>query len=229
MKVLSKILRILTLVLTVAGFVLFFTDFVSCTIGAESVKLAGAQLAFGGSVTDLGSLARSPKIIFAMTLVLLAAIAAGFYFSKNSKAGRWFNLGLNGVAGVFMLVVALSRPWRFFDLRIYPDAAFGNAVYTPFVLITSLVILAAFISSAAYILVYDNVTVAEAGGNGLTIPKKIKKFFREYKSEIHKIVWPGPKSVVKNTLIVLAMCAVLGVFIWLLDLGVVALIDLITK
>lgn len=227
MKILSKILRILTLVLTVAGFALFFTEFVSCTIGDRAVGLVGAQLAFGGSVSDLGSLARSPKIIFPMVLVVLAALAGGFNFSKKSKAGRWFNLGLTGVAGIYMLVVALSKPWNFFDFRIYPEAAFGNAVYTPFVLVTALVLIAAFLSSAAYILVYDRVEVA--GTSKLTIPQRLAKFFREYKSEIKKIVWPGPRSVVKNTLVVLAICAILGVFIWLIDFGMTALIELITK
>ena len=56
---------------------------------------------------------------------------------------------------------------------------------------------------------------------------KVKKFFRDYKSEVKKIVWPNFKFVLKNTIVVLVICAILGVFIWLLDLGLLELIGLI--
>ena len=46
---------------------------------------------------------------------------------------------------------------------------------------------------------------------------KIAKYFRELKSELKKVVWPTPKQVLNNTLIVLGCCAVVGVFIWLFD------------
>ena len=46
----------------------------------------------------------------------------------------------------------------------------------------------------------------------------IARYFRELKSELKKVVWPTPKQVLKNTLIVLACVLVVGVFIWLFDL-----------
>ncbi|MBQ6890391.1 MAG: preprotein translocase subunit SecE [Oscillospiraceae bacterium] len=46
---------------------------------------------------------------------------------------------------------------------------------------------------------------------------KIKKYFRELKSELGKVVWPTPKQVAKNTLIVLACVAIVGAFIWVFD------------
>ena len=46
---------------------------------------------------------------------------------------------------------------------------------------------------------------------------RIRKYFRELKSELGKVVWPTPKQVVKNTLIVIASVLVIGVFIWLFD------------
>ena len=46
---------------------------------------------------------------------------------------------------------------------------------------------------------------------------KIKKYFRELKSELGKVVWPTPKQVAKNTLIVLACVAIVGAFIWVID------------
>lgn len=47
---------------------------------------------------------------------------------------------------------------------------------------------------------------------------KMVRFFKEVKSEMKKVVWPSRKQVVKNTLIVIAVVLILGVFIWALDL-----------
>ena len=58
------------------------------------------------------------------------------------------------------------------------------------------------------------------------------RYFRELRSELNKVVWPTPKQVVKNTLIVLACVLIVGVFIWIFDFvateGINALIDLIS-
>ncbi len=60
----------------------------------------------------------------------------------------------------------------------------------------------------------------------------IRRYFRELKSELNKVVWPTPQQVLKNTLIVLACVIVVGVFIWLFDtvaqFGINALIDAVT-
>ena len=57
------------------------------------------------------------------------------------------------------------------------------------------------------------------------------RYFRELKSELKKVVWPTPKQVVKNTLIVLAAVVIVGIFIWVFDIvakeGIEALINLI--
>ena len=45
----------------------------------------------------------------------------------------------------------------------------------------------------------------------------IRRYFRELRSELKKVVWPTPKQVLKNALIVLACVIVVGVFIWLFD------------
>ena len=45
----------------------------------------------------------------------------------------------------------------------------------------------------------------------------ITKYFRELKSELKKVVWPTPKQVAKNTLIVVCCVLAVGVFIWLFD------------
>ena len=57
----------------------------------------------------------------------------------------------------------------------------------------------------------------------------IAKYFRELRSELKKVVWPTPKQVLKNALIVVGCVFVVGVFVWLFDfvaqVSITALID----
>ena len=45
----------------------------------------------------------------------------------------------------------------------------------------------------------------------------IARFFRELRSELRKVVWPTPRQVQKNTLIVLACVVIVGAFIRIFD------------
>ena len=59
---------------------------------------------------------------------------------------------------------------------------------------------------------------------------KVCKFFRELKSELKKVVWPTPKQVAKNALIVVVAVVIIGATVSLFDLvagtAVTALINL---
>lgn len=55
---------------------------------------------------------------------------------------------------------------------------------------------------------------------------KVAKYFKDLKSEFKKVVWPSKKTIIHNTGIVLAMMAVSGVFVWVLDLGLSQLFHL---
>ena len=61
----------------------------------------------------------------------------------------------------------------------------------------------------------------------------IARYFRELRSELKKVVWPTPKQVLKNTLIVLACVLVVGVFVFVFDkvssTGVNALISAVNS
>ena len=46
----------------------------------------------------------------------------------------------------------------------------------------------------------------------------ICRYFRELRSELKKVVWPTPKQVLKNTLIVIVCVLVVGVMLWLFDI-----------
>ena len=79
---------------------------------------------------------------------------------------------------------------------------------------------------------------AQAKGNAvkrtnekLGLGARVKKWFREMRSELKKVVWPTPKQVGKNTLVSLVMMAVaavlLGGFDWLASAAVNALMTLV--
>ncbi len=57
--------------------------------------------------------------------------------------------------------------------------------------------------------------------------RRIGKYLRDTKSEYKKIIWPTFPSVVRNTLVTLAVCAVLGVLVCLVDAGLSALINFV--
>jgi len=46
---------------------------------------------------------------------------------------------------------------------------------------------------------------------------RVKKWFRELKSELKKVVWPTKKQILKNTAVVLVVLLLVGVVVGLLD------------
>ncbi len=56
--------------------------------------------------------------------------------------------------------------------------------------------------------------------------RRIGKYFRDTKGEFKKIIWPTFPSVVRNTLVTLALCLVFGLLIVGVDAGLTALIKL---
>lgn len=227
MKAINSICRVLTFVFGLGALVLFFTNFATITTNGEALKLAGAQLSFGGKITTEAqgavSLAKSADVLFCMLLTTLAALTGGFSFKyKGSRvAAMLFSL----VSGIYMLVIALSDPYKFVDARPLTDVT--AITYGPIVLITAVLLLLAAAAGIIGILVADYIAVLESKGSRKTILKRVVQFLRDYRSEIKKVVWPGPRAVVKNTLVVLAMCLIIGAFIWVLDFGLSQLLNLI--
>ena len=54
---------------------------------------------------------------------------------------------------------------------------------------------------------------------------KVCRYFRELRSELKKVVWPTPKQVLKNALVVLVCVLVVGLFICLFDFVAQFIID----
>ena len=59
--------------------------------------------------------------------------------------------------------------------------------------------------------------------------KKVKNFFRDYKSEMKKIVWFSREDTVKNTAVVLVMMVISGAAVALFDFGFAQLILLLGR
>ena len=46
---------------------------------------------------------------------------------------------------------------------------------------------------------------------------KVRKYFRELRSELKKVVWPSGKQLLNNTLVVLASVLVVGIIVCVFD------------
>ena len=47
---------------------------------------------------------------------------------------------------------------------------------------------------------------------------KVKKhFFKDFKAELKKVIWPTPKQLVNNTIAVIAIVVIVGVIVFVLD------------
>jgi len=227
MKTINKICQVLAIVFGLASFVLFFTQFATIVTDGAKETLVGAQLAFGSKYTTAAGVSydmfKSAKILFCFLLTAIATVMSGFSF--KAKGLRYAAPGFGIVSAVYMLVIALSNADKFVDSR--PMANVTDVSYTPFVLITAIALFLFVIAAVAYLLIDDYIEVQESNGEKLTIPKRIVRFFRDYKSEVKKIVWPNYKEVIKNTIIVLIMCAIVGALIWIIDFGLGQLINLV--
>lgn len=226
MKIINRICQILAIALSLGALVLFFTHFATITFSGGDAKFVGAELAFGvkKKIGDASyDMARSADILFCFFLTVFGALFSVFSFKR--KGLRYAAPAVGLIAGIYMLVIALSKPNLFVDTRPLPDVS--GVVYGKFVLFCAIALLAFAVISAAYLLIDDYLEVKASKGSKKTIAKRIAAFFKDYKSEVKKIVWPGIKDVVKNTLIVLIMCLIVGAFIWLLDFGLGKLLELL--
>lgn len=59
--------------------------------------------------------------------------------------------------------------------------------------------------------------------------KRTGNFFKDSWQELKKVRWPNRKELTSYTIIVLVTVIVIGIFFYLLDLGLQAIVDLILK
>lgn len=226
MKAIKNICQVLTLVFGVGALVLFFVNFATITAAEGTVAATGVQLGFGSNVA-IGDvtydLARSADLLFCFILTVIAAVTSvlSFKFRGSSIASPIFAIA----GGIYMLVVALRDPAYFVDTRPFTEVA--DIQYSSFVLLCALALILSAVIGFGFILVRNYLEVLESNGKKRTIFRIVVQFLKDYKGEIKKVVWPDFKTVMKNTGVVIAVCLIVGAFIWVLDFGLAHLLDLI--
>ncbi|MBQ2816156.1 MAG: preprotein translocase subunit SecE [Clostridia bacterium] len=133
------------------------------------------------------------------------------------------------ISAVLVLLFRFNTPASYVDYRPITGSTAATREYLIFFDLLFVLVLASVVLFAVAILIADYVSVLASNGEKKTIFKRIITFFREYKSEIKKITWPGMSTVTKNTIVVLVMCVIVGILIFLLDTGLVWILDSILK
>ncbi len=136
-------------------------------------------------------------------------------------------LAIGGVLAA--LVLFLSNLHIFADMKTY---GFGDWLARSFALehITGKKIaffIAILLVIVGIILYFVGKARAAKSGETDAASEKGFKFFRDLKGEFRKITWPTLNTTTRNTAVTLAMCAIMGVIICLIDLGLGQLIKLL--
>ncbi|MGN0556252.1 MAG: preprotein translocase subunit SecE [Acutalibacteraceae bacterium] len=230
-KALSYTCKVLTAVSAVATALFFFFDFY---VIKGFYTLTGIQVMFGSSQTVGGQNYVTYKSSWYITAFLLAIITAVFVIMNCFKFKRlkyWAaGSSLLLMINMFVLYCVPTYTTRF-DVRTSPVTNITNSMITrqPAVTLAFIGAIVVFVLAVVTMFVADYAEVLDSKGAKLPIFKRIINFFKDYKSEIKKIVWPSRGTVVKNVIIVVIMCVVIGAFIWLLDFGLSQLFNLIVK
>jgi len=238
LKVYNKTTQVFTVVASLAALVLFFLTFATVSSNGQEISIAGSQLAWKGDIefnNKTVEIARSTDIWFCFILTVLGVLFSALTF--KFKGMRYAAPAVTLAAGIYMLVISCSNPTSFVDVRpldkvfgitvegqiaIWKSIEYGFAVWG-----ATIALLASAVFGITHLLLDDYIFVKSSKSAKYTIPKRLVRFFKDYKSEVKKIVWPTGKTVFKNTLIVLTICLILGAFIWLVDFGLAELLKLV--
>jgi preprotein translocase subunit SecE len=49
--------------------------------------------------------------------------------------------------------------------------------------------------------------------------KKLFQFFKEMKTELTRVTWPGRKEVINSTIVVLTTVFLISLFLWVVDIA----------
>ncbi len=61
-----------------------------------------------------------------------------------------------------------------------------------------------------------------------TVGRKVWAFAGDSRTEVRKVVWPSRQETVQTTFIVLVMVLVMGIILWLVDMGLLAIVRSVT-
>jgi preprotein translocase subunit SecE len=238
-KNIRLVARVLTVLGAFAALLFFFFPFVNITLSqGQSVAITGAELCFGGSHTfalETGEITAKNAIslyfTFTILVSLLAVILAGAAFKNNTSAiaaPAFSLLSLIMFLSFLPGQIAQHVDFRPFSRVSEFEPHFESAAYATFFFASLFCMVAAVVFGVVTIFLNDAVAVEESGGERKHIFTRFARWLRDYKSEMQKIVWPGKQETIRNTLIVVAMCVVVGAIVWALDGGFGKLLDLFT-
>lgn len=235
MKAVSLASRIAAAVLGVAVFVLMFFGIVHVASAQGTFELSAAQLAFGPELTkdSMGNalesgvdLSKSAWYFFTFFMAAIAAVCGAVSLVRKDNKASVASLIFGIINGIMMVLFLCNTPGTYVDYRPL-TGIHGRIWYNNTFIALLCVSLAFVVFTIASILIFDWVTVKESNGAKKVLFVRFKSWLLEYKSELKKISWPKFPAVVRNTIIVLIMCAVVGAFIWLVDLGLGKLLELV--
>ncbi|SHD75403.1 preprotein translocase subunit SecE [Schnuerera ultunensis] len=58
---------------------------------------------------------------------------------------------------------------------------------------------------------------------------KISAYFKGVKAEMRKVIWPSRKELINYTGVVIFISVIVGLVVWVLDLGIHRILSLIIK
>lgn len=58
---------------------------------------------------------------------------------------------------------------------------------------------------------------------------RIGTYFKGVKAEMKKVIWPSKKELINYTGVVVLISAIVGVVVWVLDMGIHRLLSIIIK
>jgi len=59
--------------------------------------------------------------------------------------------------------------------------------------------------------------------------RRIQQFFREVLAEFRKVSWPGRFQVTNSTVVVLVVVGVIGLFLFVVDIGLSRVVEVILR
>ena len=224
-KVLPNLFKALVCIFSLTTITFFFFGFVK--VGGD-YTLTGFQAAFGSTQNIGGKDVATYKSAWYMFAFLLSAFTLVFGATNfKVKGAKYASFGFSIASFINMCVLYFASPiTKYFDVRPSTVNSSKLATELPFMLA---VIAAGVVMVLATVsmLVSDAAEVKVSNGTKITIPKRIKKFFVDYKREIKNIVWPSRSTVLKNFVVVLVMCVIVGAYIWVLDFGLARLLEFV--
>ena len=222
---LSLIFKVLTVVASLAALTVFFFSFLQV---GKAYSLTGFQAAFGSTQSMGGADVTTAKsAYYALAFVLTALTLVFSLVHFKSKGVKYAKFGFSIATFVNMCVIYFSSIGKYFDFRPYTGKV-ANIATQPAFLIALILSGVVMVIATVSMLVSDAAEVAASNGAKVAIPTRIKRFFKDYKRELKNITWPSKTTVLKNFVVVIVMCAIVGLYVFALDYGFSKLLELFT-